>query len=216
MTAKPLLLFIEGPKGTGKSTLVENLCKLLVAGVTDESISVERFRHARPAPEVFGDPIARNMAFSSQRAVFCAGLRGRQGPTIVVCDRWNHSAYAAIEYLHSVRDRRGKLIDNVIDAERQSTGDLFEGDLCGRRLTIILNRSNESLRDVASARECPLTDEDKYAVDWYRRYEPNPIDHGPMHTLNVDRYTPAALAARAAQCALEHLRANHFLNAGPR
>lgn len=216
MSEKSLLLFVEGPKGAGKSTLVDNLCKLLVSGITEEHVTVERFRHARPAPDVFADPIARNLSFASQRALFCAGLRGRRGPTIVVCDRWNHSALAAADYLASINDRRAKYIIDTVDAERQSTGDVFEDDLFGRRLTLILSRGDRDLASIAEAREVPLTSEDKYAADWYRRYEPRPLEHGPMHTLNVDLYSPAALAARAAQCALNYLRFKHFVDVGPR
>lgn len=215
MSEKSLLLFVEGPKGAGKSTLVDNLCKLLVSGITEEDVTVERFRHARPAPDVFADPIARNLSFASQRALFCAGLRGRRGPTIVVCDRWNHSALAAADYLASIRDGRAKYIIDTVDAERQSTGDRFYGDLSERRLTLILSRCDGGLANIAEARELTLTSEDKYAADWYRRYEPQPYDHGPMHALNVDTYSTAALAARAAQIALNHLGFKHFLNMRP-
>lgn len=214
---KPLLLFIEGPKGAGKSTLVDNLCKLLVSGITEEHVTVERFRHARPAPEVFADPIARNLSFASQRALFCAGLRGRTGPSIVVCDRWNHSAIAAAEYLFDTNDgMREAYILSTVEAERRSTGDWMNGDLSGRRLSLILSRSEGDLQSIAEAREVPRTAEDKHAADWYRRYDPKPYDHGPMHKLNVDLYSPAALAAIAAQYALDAAGITHFINMEPR
>ena len=172
-----MIVAIEGPKGSVKSTLLHALRQTLPAMIADgEEASANFFSHRRPDGTTFDCPSSRAADFMAQR-LRAARMHAKGRPVghrpILVCDRWYHSNEALSRHLLKSSPNDGEAVRLLVRAEIACHAAL--GTTLG--LLVVLDRSDEELDHVERSRGTEYPPEEAEARAYYRMLASGGVAH---------------------------------------